>query len=270
MHCKGAGISPVIAGLDPGVTMEWVADRRAKSTGTRSSLWLEHDLFPKARCPPGSSPGQAFSGSCLRACSRSYGIGTWSDACPYWKTGSRVSGTCARTTTGNPLGSVGPRARELDHLGPLLGFFDDEYSKLGRRAAEHRRAQIGKPRLYLGVHKNGVHLLVEAADDLGGRILAQAHGEPLARHVVRHGFADRRDIRQRFKACRGRHRQHAQFARPDVLDHQTETAEINLHLTAEQIAHCGPSPAIGHMCHVDLGHHLEQLASQMGWISAAG
>src|SRR5215831_7486354 len=35
MHCKGAGISPVIAGLDPGVTMEWVADRRAKSTGSR-------------------------------------------------------------------------------------------------------------------------------------------------------------------------------------------------------------------------------------------
>jgi len=55
-----------------------------------------------------------------------------------------------------------------------------------------------------------------------------------------------------------------------VLDHQTETAEINLHLAAEQIAHCGPSPAIGHMRHVDLGHHLEQLASQMGWISAAG
>jgi len=63
------------------------------------------------------------------------------------------------------------RARELDHLGPLLGFFDDEYSELARRAAEHRRAQIGKPRLYLGVRKNGVHLLVEAADDLRGRIL---------------------------------------------------------------------------------------------------
>src|SRR5262249_34751069 len=56
-----------------------------------------------------------------------------------------------------------------DHLAPLLGFFDDEYSELGRRAAEHRPAQIGKPRLYLGVRKNGVHLLVEAADDLRGR-----------------------------------------------------------------------------------------------------
>src|SRR5262249_61963165 len=91
-------------------------------------------------------------------------------------------------------GSVGPRARELDHLGPLLGFFDDEYSEFGWRAAEHRPAQIGKPRLYLGVRKNGVHLLVEAADDLRGRILAQAHGEPLARHLVRHEFARRRDI----------------------------------------------------------------------------
>src|SRR5262249_9574923 len=161
-------------------------------------------------------------------------------------------------------------AGEFDHLGPLLGFFDDEYSELGRRAAEQRRAQIGKPRLYLGVRKNGVRLLVEAADDLRGRILAQTHGEPLARHVVRHEFADRRDIRQRFKACGGRPRQRPEFARPDVLDHQTETAEINLHLTAEQIAHRGPSPAIWYMRHVDLGHHLEQLASQMGWTSAAG
>lgn len=62
----------------------------------------------------------------------------------------------------------------------------------------------------------------------------------------------------------GRHRQHAQFARPDVLDHQTETAEINLHLAAEQIAHCGPPPAIGHMHHVDAGHRFKQRADQVG------
>jgi hypothetical protein len=39
-------------------------------------------------------------------------------------------------------GSVRLRTREFHHLCPLLGFFDDEYSELGRRAAEHRRAQI--------------------------------------------------------------------------------------------------------------------------------
>jgi hypothetical protein len=97
------------------------------------------------------------------------------------------------------LGSLGPRARELDHLGPLLGFFDDEHSEIGRRAAEHRGAQIGKPRLYFGVRENGIELVIEAADHLCGRILAQAYGEPLACRVVRHKFVDCRDIRQRFE-----------------------------------------------------------------------
>src|SRR5262249_18379206 len=138
-HCKGAGTSPVIAGLDPGVTMEWVADRRAKSTGTRSSLWLEHDLFPKARCPPGSSPGQAFSGSCLRACSRSYGIGTWSDACPYWKTGSHFSGTCARTTTGNPLDQSG---RAPENLTTLAHFSVSSTMNIPSSAGEPRNIVV--------------------------------------------------------------------------------------------------------------------------------
>src|SRR5258706_11230009 len=92
------------------------------------------------------------------------------------------------------LGSLGPRARELYHLGPLLGFFDDEHSEIGQRAAERLGAQIGKPRLYFSVCENGVDLAIEAADDLRGRIFAQAYGEPLVRRVARHKFANCRDI----------------------------------------------------------------------------
>jgi hypothetical protein len=78
-------------------------------------------------------------------------------------------------------GSVRLHAGELDDLGPLLGFPDEEPAEIGRRAGEHRRAEIGELRPHLGVGKDGVDLVVEPVDDLGGRALAQAHREPLAR-----------------------------------------------------------------------------------------
>ena len=40
--------------------------------------------------------------------------------------------------------------------------------------------------------------------------------------------------------------------------------EKNLHLSAEQIGERGPATTIGHVNHVDPGHHLEQLAGNMG------
>ena len=40
--------------------------------------------------------------------------------------------------------------------------------------------------------------------------------------------------------------------------------EKNLHLSAEQIGERGPATTIGHVNHVDPGHHLEQLAGDMG------
>src|SRR5262245_10771893 len=154
-------------------------------------------------------------------------------------------------------GSFRLDACELYHLGPLRGCLDNAASEIGRRAAEHRPPQIGKPSLHFAVCENSGDLVIEAADDFRGRILAQAYGEPLARRVVRHKFADSWDIRQRFEACRGRHRQHAESSRPDVLDHQTETAEIDLHLATYQVTNRGPTPAIRDMRHVDVGHHLE-------------
>ena len=41
-------------------------------------------------------------------------------------------------------------------------------------------------------------------------------------------------------------------------------AEHDLHLSAEQIGQRGRPAAIGHVNHVDAGHHLEQLAGNMG------
>ena len=40
--------------------------------------------------------------------------------------------------------------------------------------------------------------------------------------------------------------------------------EHDLHLPAEQIVERRPATTIGHVNHVDAGHHLEQLAGQMG------
>ena len=103
-----------------------------------------------------------------------------------------------------------------------------------------------------------------------GVLFAQTDGEPLACLVARHEFAHGRDVGQCLEASGGRHRQRAQLAGPDMLDRCRQAAEINLHLATEQIGNCGRGAAIGDVRHVDVGHHLEQLAGQMGRISGAG
>ena len=42
------------------------------------------------------------------------------------------------------------------------------------------------------------------------------------------------------------------------------SAEHDLHLSADQVGERGRAAAIGHVNHVDAGHHLEQLAGHMG------
>ena len=39
--------------------------------------------------------------------------------------------------------------------------------------------------------------------------------------------------------------------------------EHDLHLSANQVGQCGRTAAIGHVNHVDAGHHLEQLAGHV-------
>src|SRR5215475_11061151 len=53
--------------------------------------------------------------------------------------------------------------------------------------------------------------------------------ERFGQHQLTHG----RDVRQRVRAGRGRHRQRPQLARPDVLDRGRRGGEHDLHLTTE-------------------------------------
>ena len=48
-------------------------------------------------------------------------------------------------------GSLCLDAREPDYLGPLLGFLGDQFPKISGRPGNHCRAQIGEPRLDLGI-----------------------------------------------------------------------------------------------------------------------
>ena len=43
---------------------------------------------------------------------------------------------------------------------------------------KHRAAQVGEPRLDLGIGEGRVDLLVELVDDLGGRVPGRADAEP--------------------------------------------------------------------------------------------
>src|SRR5262245_56325076 len=53
-----------------------------------------------------------------------------------------------------------------DHLAPFLGFIGDEFPERGRCHRHRVNTQAGKPRLYEGISRNGVDLLVELVDHL--------------------------------------------------------------------------------------------------------
>src|SRR5215471_16670541 len=65
---------------------------------------------------------------------------------------------------GMPAGSLWLDARELDHLGPLLGFFSDQLAEVSRRTRKHRAAEISEPRLHRGIGESHIDLLVECVD----------------------------------------------------------------------------------------------------------
>src|SRR6516165_11407803 len=99
-------------------------------------------------------------------------------------------------------GSVRPDARELDHLGPLLGFVSDELSEFGRRHRHRHAPKLGEPRLKLGVGEDGIDLSVELLDDLSGRVFRHANAVPRTRLVTRHEIAHGWKVRQRLRAFR--------------------------------------------------------------------
>jgi len=56
----------------------------------------------------------------------------------------------------------------------------------------------------------------------------------------------------------------AQAASPDIPNRCDSGGEVDLHLPGEEIGERRPATAIGHVDHIDPGHHLEQLAGHMG------
>src|SRR6202023_957522 len=81
--------------------------------------------------------------------------------------------------------------RELDHLGPFLGFIGNELAEIGRRAGKWHGAQSGKPLLQGGIGEAGIDLLVELVDDVGRRVPGSAYAVEgariVARYELRHG-----------------------------------------------------------------------------------
>src|SRR5262249_57955085 len=75
-------------------------------------------------------------------------------------------------------------ARELHHLGPLLGFLGDELAELGRRTRNQRVPEVGKLRLQLGIGESRIDLLVERVDDFGRRPPRRADAIPQACFVA--------------------------------------------------------------------------------------
>ena len=69
-------------------------------------------------------------------------------------------------------------AGKLDHLCPLLRICGDEYPEVGRRANEHRAAEVGDPRFHSRIVEARVNLLVELVNDLSGRVSRSANPLP--------------------------------------------------------------------------------------------
>ena len=63
-----------------------------------------------------------------------------------------------------------------------------------------------------------------------------------------------------FGAC---HRDRPQLAGADLRQCRHHHVDADLHLPADQIGHHRRAAAIGHVHHVDAGHHLEQLAGEV-------
>src|SRR6516225_3260753 len=124
-----------------------------------------------------------------------------------------------------------------DHLGPLLGFVGDQLAEVGRGAGKHRAAQVGEPRLHLGVVESRVDLFVQLVDDLGRRGLRYAEAVPITPLVARQELTHGRDVRQRVRARRSGYCERTQPPSPDVLDGRRHCRKAYLYLPREEIGH---------------------------------
>src|SRR5262249_50480821 len=159
--------------------------------------------------------------------------------------------------------SVGLDVGRPDHLAPLFGFGRNMLSELGWRIGKHDGPQVDKLRFDFRVGERGVGFLVELLDDVPRSVLGRTKTLPPAGLIPRHELANRRNIRQRLRARGGGYCERAQPASPDILNRCDSAGEVALPLPGDEIGDRRPATAIGHVDHVDAGHHLEKLAGQM-------
>jgi hypothetical protein len=140
------------------------------------------------------------------------------------------------------IGNQSGLAPELYHATPLLGFLGDQPSEISGRSAEHRFAQICKPRFDRWIGEDGVDFHVELFDDFEQAYswARQCHTIDSPRSLGR--IRSPSEHRQRRGArCRG-DSQRSQLASPDVFDCRRHRSEVDLHLAAEQVRQRGPAP----------------------------
>ena len=109
-------------------------------------------------------------------------------------------------------------ARELHHLGPLLGFVGDELAESAGEPASTVPPRSASRALILGSARPALISLLSLSMISVGVFFGAPTPIPVARLVARHEIANGRKVRQHLRARRGRHRQRAQLASPDVFD----------------------------------------------------
>src|SRR5262245_49752383 len=151
---------------------------------------------------------------------------------------------------------------------PFICFVGHEFSEGGRCLRHRLSSQSKQPRLDNRISKDRVDLIAELVDDR--RWCAFGRTEPIPTNclISRHELADGRAGGQSLRTPRDSHCKGAVSTCCDVAGRRSHRSKRYLHLPAEQI---GPVTAtIRHMYQVDTGHHLEQLARDMGAAPVAG
>src|SRR5262245_8924782 len=94
-----------------------------------------------------------------------------------------------------------------DHLAPLVGRVGDEVCEFSGCQLHRLKAQAHKARFNIGFDDDGVDILVELFDNLGGSALGRTNAPPSAGLVARHKLIHGRNLRQYLRARRTGHRE---------------------------------------------------------------
>ena len=129
-----------------------------------------------------------------------------------------------------------------DHLGPLLGFVGDELAEFGGRAGKHVPPRSAIRAFILGSARPALISLFSFSMISAGVFLGAPTPNQCARLVARHELSNGRDVRQRFRARRGRHRQRAQLASPDVLDRRGQLSNMTCTCPPSRSVSAGAAP----------------------------